>query len=338
MQQTLERPDFPTSLDNTMVSAFRGCPRYMYNTYILNWKSPLPNIHLHAGKSFARGVEIGRKSYYMDKLPVEQAYSNSVEAFIEEWGSFEAPEGSNKSFDRVKGALEFYWEHYPLDAPDAPEPFTDLGGNKGIEYSFAEPLPIKHPQTGDPLLYVGSLDMAAKAYKGLYVYDEKTTSSLGASWGKQWELRGQFSGYIWALQQLGLKPNGAIVRGVSILKTKYDTMEVLTYRSEAEILKWYYQLLRTANQMIEAWEEGYFDYNFSDHCTAYGSCNMVPVCKASNEEEVLHSLFIKKLWNPVTREEILLEMPEGKNRIGHWDKATSANLNAELEVLLKGKL
>ena len=56
--------------------------------------------------------------------------------------------------------------------------------------------------------------------EGLYIEDDKTTSQLGSSWGAQWDMRSQFTGYAWAARQSGLPIAGIIVRGISILKTK----------------------------------------------------------------------------------------------------------------------
>jgi len=145
--------------------------------------------------------------------------------------------------------------------------------------------------------------MIAHAFGGTYIYDEKTTSSLGQSWAKQWDMRSQFSGYCWAAQQYGLAPTGVIVRGISILKTKYDTMEVPTYRSPYEIDRWLDQVCRDIRGMIKCWEEGYWDFDLDHACTEYGGCAFVPVCKSPNPEPWLETYFVKRVWNPLLRKE-----------------------------------
>ena len=149
--------------------------------------------------------------------------------------------------------------------------------------------------------------MVAEAYGGVYIYDEKTTSSLGQSWAKQWEMRSQFTGYCWAAREHGLNPQGVCVRGVSILKTKYDTQQVLTYRSPYEIDRWLEQTCRDIERMIDAWKAGYWDYNLDHACSEYGGCAFTSVCKSSDPEAWLSTYFVPRVWDPLLREEVTLE-------------------------------
>ena len=187
------------------------------------WKPKAPSVHLVAGGAFAAGIESARRAFFLDGADGATAEGVGLAALIRHYGSLECPADSPKSLERVCGALEFYFERYPLGR-DGANPITLAGGKRGIEFSFAEPTHILHPVTGQPILYTGRSDMIAERAAGIYIYDEKTTSSLGASWGKQWEMRSQFTGYGWAAKKQGIKVAGMIVRGISILKTKYDTL------------------------------------------------------------------------------------------------------------------
>ena len=256
-----------------------------------------------AGGAFASGIEAARRAFYIDGLAADMSEGAGLTALIRHYGDFECPAESPKSLERMCGALEFYFERYPLGG-DGADPITLAGGKRGIEFSFAEPLPILHPVTGDPLLYTGRSDMIANRAGGVYIYDEKTTSSLGASWGKQWEMRSQFTGYAWALQQQGVKAAGMIVRGVSILKTKYDTLEVPTYRSDYEIERWFDQMQRDIRRMIQMWQEGYWDYNLESSCNDYGGCTFTKICKSSDPDAFLPVYFEKKVWDPLARKEL----------------------------------
>jgi len=70
---------------------------------------------------------------------------------IKQYGDFECPEDSAKSLERMMGALDYYFANFPLDQ-DKAIPVSLPGGGQGVEFSFAEPLPFLHPETGDPLL------------------------------------------------------------------------------------------------------------------------------------------------------------------------------------------
>lgn len=302
----MTRPFFPVAIDSTFLGTFRSCPQKAFRMYMQHWKPASESVHLVAGKAFASGIEKARRCFYEEGCDPEDAVAAGLGELIKDYGDFECPADSAKSLERTAGALEFYFENYRLGSDHA-TPVQFDNGKSGIEFSFAQPLPINHPVTGDPLLYTGRADMIANAYQGIFIYDEKTTSSLGASWARQWELRSQFTGYCWAGREFGLRPSGVIVRGISILKTKYDTVEAITYRSPYEIDRWLDQTCRDIERMIQCWKEGYWDYNLDHACSEYGGCALQSVCKSSDPEAWLPTYFVQRVWNPLLREEQSIE-------------------------------
>lgn len=301
-----KRPMFPHAVDSTIMSAFRSCPQKMFRTYVQHWKPKGESVHLVAGGAFAKGIEVARRGFYEEGMSADEAMASGINALLVAYGDFECPPDSAKSLERTAGALEFYFQSYPLGA-DGAVPITLPNGKRGIEFSFAEPLDFKHPVTGDPILYTGRSDMIAEFAGGVYIFDEKTTSSLGASWSRQWEMRGQFTGYEWSAGQAGIKTNGNIVRGVSILKTKYDTQQVITYRSPYEIDRWMQQTLRDLKRMQECWESGWWDYAIDGACAEYGGCSMVRICKSTEPEVWLPMSFQQRVWDPLLRKEMSIE-------------------------------
>jgi hypothetical protein len=246
-----------------------------------------------------------RVAFYQDGLDATTALATGLLALTQFYGDFECPEGSAKSLGRMLGALEYYAEQYPL-ATDAATPSHLPGGKRGIEFSFAEPLPILHPETGNPLIYCGRMDGVMDYAGGRYGLDDKTTSQLGASWSKQWDMRGQFTGYCWGAEQAGLPLSGFLIRGVSIMKTKYDTQQALTYRPDWMIDRWFYQLIRDLERMIECWESGVWDYDLSEACNEFGGCQFKRVCLSKEPQGWLETGFVRRRWDPVAREEVLL--------------------------------
>ncbi len=302
----MTRPHFPVAIDSTLLGTYRSCPHKAFRQYIEHWKAAVESVHLIAGGAFADGIEAARRAFYEESASSQDAVGLGLRALVTKYGDFECPADSAKSLERTAGALEFYFEQYPLGA-DGADPLTFPDGRRGIEFSFAQPLPINHPVTGDPLLYTGRSDMIAEAYGGIYIYDEKTTSSLGPSWARQWEMRSQFTGYCWAAQQFGLNPQGVCVRGVSILKTKYDTQQVLTYRSPYEINRWLDQTCRDIERMIENWKSGYWDWNLDHACAEYGGCAFTTVCKSNDPQAWIDTYFVRRVWNPLLRAEQSIE-------------------------------
>lgn len=297
---------FPHTWDSTMLASFRSCPQKFFRSYVQHWKPKSESVHLVAGGAFAKGIEVARKAFFEDSQPREQAEGLGLAALIQAYGDFQCPPESAKSLERTAGALEYYFSQYPLGA-DGMTPLTFPDGRSAIEFSFAEPLGIPHPVTGDPILYTGRCDMIAKFAGGNYAVDEKTTSSLGASWTKQWEMRAQFTGYQWAASRAGLNVQGTIVRGVSILKTKYDTLQHPTYRSPYEVERWLTQTERDIQRAIRMWEEGYWDYALDHACAEYGGCNMTSVCKSPDPETWLSMYFEPRVWDPLARKEMSVQ-------------------------------
>jgi hypothetical protein len=263
------------------------------------------SVHLHAGGAYAHGLEKMRVAFYQAGHGAEDSLALGLQALLEFYGDFECPPESAKSLERMLGALEYYTTQYPLET-DAAIPSFLPGGKRGIEFSFAEPVDVLHPVTGNPILYVGRMDGVMDYAGGRYGLDDKTTSSLGASWSKQWDMRAQFTGYCWGAAQAGLPLNGFLVRGVSILKTKYDTQQALTYRPQWMIDRWYEQLLLDLERMKKAWDSGIWDYNLDEGCNAYGGCGMKKVCLSQEPARWLETGFVRRVWDPVLREERLL--------------------------------
>lgn len=302
----MTKPMFPHAIDSTMLATFRSCPQKFYRQYMQHWKPQAESVHLVAGGAFAKGIEVARRVFFEEGGEREDAEAQGLKALMDAYGDFQCPPDSAKSLERTAGALEFYFEQYPLGA-DGMEPIRLASGRRGIEFSFAQPLPFAHPVSGDPILYTGRADMIAEFAGGVYLVDEKTTSSLGASWSRQWEMRAQFTGYSWACREAGIETAGTIIRGVSILKTKYDTQQAITYRAGWEIDRWLEQTVRDLERMKRMWEADWYDYALDHACAEYGGCSMLQVCKSNDPETWLPMYFAQRVWDPLAREEMTVE-------------------------------
>lgn len=302
---TTARPPFPEVIDSSLIAAFRSCPRKAFLEYIQHWKPRTPSVHLKAGAAFARGLEVTRTSFYEEGLDPETSVALGLKALIEAYGDFECPPDSPKSCERMAGALEFYFDKYPLGADSAE--IIQVADKYAIEFNFSEPIDVQHPVTGQPLIYTGRFDAMVR-YSGLTLgCDEKTTSQLGASWPRQWDLRSQFTAYTWGAAKAGIKLDGFLVRGISILKSKYDTAEAITYRPQWQLDRWYEQLCRDLARMKLAWLSGEWDYNLDHACAEYGGCPFRGVCLLRNPAELLEQQYERRRWDPVLRQEFLLE-------------------------------
>lgn len=338
---------FPDILDASMLSAYKSCARKFYLTYLEHLKAKEPNVHLHAGKAFASGIEAARRAYYEGLYsrkiaptsitnvqtgevhtpeagycwapgPIgdsETAVAHGLEVLLREYGDFSCPPESAKSLERMAGALEFYYSNYPLEH-DSAIPIEMPGGKRGIEFSFALPLPIKNPDTGDPLLYCGRMDAITAFAGGHFVTDEKTATSLGPSWARQWDLRSQFTGYCWATREHGIRCDGVLIRGISILKTKYDTQQAVSYRPDWQIDRWYSNMLTVVQRLVDEYivlsqarvlSNELFEHNLDDACVSYGQCGFYDACRSEDASAWLVTNFQRKQWNPLLRTETVIE-------------------------------
>lgn len=326
---------FPEIFDSSIIASRKACAEQFRLQYIQHWKPKASSVHLHAGGAFAKGLEVARKAFYTGEIigyvpastdpdrphqggwcsiqrepqDAETAIALGLQALLAYYGDYECPSDSAKSAERMAGAFEFYFDNYPLSHEDGC-PIIIPGGQRAIEFSFAHPLPILHPVTGNPLLYVGRMDAIIQYAGGSYICDEKTTTQLGASWPRQWDLRSQFSGYAWGCRQAGIEVEGAIVRGVSILKTKYDTAQSINYRPQWQIDRWYGELLEWIEDILQDWKrlgpERFWRHNLDHSCAEYGGCQFREACLSEDKVPWLETSFERRVWNPLLRTETKL--------------------------------
>jgi hypothetical protein len=296
--------NFPEVVSSSLISTFKSCALKARYTHFDHWAPRTSSVHLHAGGAFATALEAARRAHFIDGKPPAEAVGIGAAALIRAYGDYEPPADSPKSLEAMLGALDFYFDRWPLGQGAVPHRFSDT--LQGIEFSFLEPLPITHPQTGNDILFSGRADQIVDYAGGIYIEDDKTTSSLGASWPRQWTHRSQFSSYTWAAHRAGIPSKGVLVRGVAILKTKYEAQEVLTTRSSFEVERWYISTLKVVSRMVAAWLNDDFEPDLDDACSAYGGCQYLDVCKSPNPDEWLPLQFVRRAYDPITRQELPL--------------------------------
>lgn len=287
---------FPMAVDSTMISAYSACPRLMELSHIDHWKpAGTTSIHLTAGGAFARGLEISRRSYATG-TPADESQELGAAALALAFGEDERLD-EVKSLPRMLSTFDYYFTQYPLETD--PAQILILEQTPAVEFSFAIPLPILHPDTGAPILFCGRCDALVKFAGGVYALDDKTTSSLGPSWSQQWDLRGQFTAYAWALRELGISARGTMIRGISILKTKNETQQAVVSQPDWKIDRWYEQTLAKIRSMVDDYQRGVFRYDLSESCNHYGGCTFRRVCLTPNPDEWLSTYFQYNEWSPL---------------------------------------
>lgn len=291
---------FPESIDNSMLSSFKRCPRHWYWETLRAQTLKGGNVHLTTGGAFAAGLEAARRAYYERNLPPDDAVALGLEALIRFYG--EADFGpSKKSFDRLFLALIDYFIQYPLDQ----DPFVPrelIPGKRAIEFTFAIPLPINHPDTSAPLLYTGRFDALGLWKDVPFGLDDKTASQLGPQWTRNWILDSQFTGYSWAAREYGQPLAGFLIRGVSFLADRFGHAQAVVYRPNWMLDRWYETTLHTIKMMLAFFREGHFPLVLDKHsCNSYGGCAFHQLCESQHPERWLTLNYEPRVWDPLAK-------------------------------------
>lgn len=299
---------FPDVIDSTILVEFRACQKKASYSF-LNKLSPVSkSVDLHFGGAFAKGMEVARKEHFANgRSPSEAANAgiNAAWAFYRDFDTTRSEVSlakKAKSWPTLLLALDGYFREWPLGSCG----LVPHAGHKGIEFTFAIPIPgTIHPDTGSPILYGGRFDLLGE-WNGLpSVCDEKTTGYFGEKWAEQWSLRNQFLGYTWASRQYGINVSQVLIRGIAIAKTQISYLQALTTFPDYMLDRWYKQLVKDLNLFAECYKKNDFSFNLGDSCNSYGGCTFMELCKSKNPEEWF-SMFNTRTWNP------LQQSPENK--------------------------
>lgn len=296
--------EFPHIIDSTMRRDLVSCQtKFLWST-VRRIRPAGESIHLKFGASLARGLEMFRKSWYGTSEPMsfDAALAAGSEALILEWGDYEhvGPSTSKSLVSCLDALYTFFTVNPPARDPMQPLRLGD--GTPAIEFSFALPIPgLVHPLDGQPILYAGRSDMISTYHGQVWVDDEKSTGQLGDHWAEKWDLRAQFTGYVWAAQQFGHDAKGVLVNGIGIYSKEIKCVRHLSPRKPWEVDRWLVQLQRDVDKAIHAWSNHEWDLNLDNSCDAYGGCSFRPLCNTQHPERFLN-MFERNLWNPLERD------------------------------------
>ena len=322
-------PVFPNSIDSTMLSAYTDCPQKFFIEYCLRLSPQGRSPDLHGGGAVAAGMEATRKAFFHDGKSMEESVGVGLEAFTIYWGDFEPPEKHNKTYINMAHAFTEYWIKWNLETDDL-TPLDLPGEASSIEFTFALPTRVTHPITGDPILYSGRCDLAATRGGIVQVVDEKTTKSLGSSFARKWGMRGQFMGYCFALNTLGMQCEHALIRALCIQVTDLKLEEILVpvpyYKQQRwwnasqnkieEIVgRWHWMLERREqiakqnptlgrielNQLQNEASHGIWTYAFAEACEQYGGCSFKTLCSRQHPE-LHYGGYDTRIWDPLAKD------------------------------------
>lgn len=311
-------PQFPRSVDNTMLTCFDSCPQRFFDEFCVRISPFGISPDLHAGGAFAHGMETTRRALYRDHTTLIEALAQAYIAFTQFWGTYEPPRSNPKTYLATFCALIDYFREYPPHE-DTLQPHRSADGTPALEFTIAIPLPINHPQTGEPLLYSGRFDMLAVNdgdHGELCVVDEKTTKAFYKNWASHWSMHGQFIGYVWATQQYDLPCEHFCVRGIAIQKTQYQHLQHgPVHIPHYHIERWHHEMLQKVMEMVDRftrmlsakdrvgeWENPhrYWRMSFGDACSSYSGCSYVGICTQPDPRRWYYD-FERRIWDPLAK-------------------------------------
>lgn len=311
------RAELPLHIDSTMRTAFTECPRRFYYEFCLGFRPSDKSQDLIAGGCFAKAIEVYLSEIHSRRSTPARAHALAFAAFSHAWGDFQPKNPANpKTFERTWAAFEAYIQKWPADE-DHIQPITRDTAEPSYEFTFALPLdeettglPFELHPSGSPFIFSGRFDALGHYLdQKLIIRDEKTTKGIGPKWNEKWDLRGQFIGYVWACQLLGLDVEQVAIRGVGILKRDIKLAEALkTYRPHL-VERFAHVLQRDIFRIREAWDTGIWDFVYNDRCSQYDGCMFQQLCLRADPLP-WYKDFVQTRWNPLARENEALTKKE----------------------------
>ena len=285
-----------------MMTCADACEMKFYFEYCCQLSPLAINPDLHAGGALAHALEITRKAFYADDIPLEPAILMGISAMIEFWGDFEPPPKNPKTLVAMITAFEDYFREYP-PADDLYQPLILADGKPAIEFTFALPTRVRHPITGDPIVYAGRCDMISN-YNNEFIciVDEKTTKNFSWNYTEQWGMRQQFIGYCYAAQVYGFEDvRRALIRGIAIQITQIKHIQILEEYPQWKMDAWWETMQRKLERLVTSWTNQWFFHSYGDACTSYGNCTFLnTLCREEDPSDKFGD-FAHREWNPLAK-------------------------------------
>jgi hypothetical protein len=298
--ELLAQASFPQVIDSSILTTY-ACPTKFFYQYCLNRHPARKSVHLHAGGAFAKGIETVRKAFYLENKPLDQALFDGFRAFTTYWGDYDqtgvSGTGQYKSFENMAMAMFDYFRQYDPRS-DHIQPFIKKDGTPAVEFTFAIPLPINHPETGEPILYAGRCDMIGQMKKQVVLVDEKTAYSIATDWSTPFSMRGQFIGYTWAAKEFGIPASACAVRGISIQVKNIKHVEAIIQFPDHAIQSWHKEMLNKIESLITHWKNKDFPMSYGNECGSFGGCSYLDLCKSANPDMWIDTFDTRK-WDPL---------------------------------------
>lgn len=311
---------FPLVLDNTQLTAFKGCPTKWFYNHCLHLAEE-KSVHLHFGGAYARGLEVARTRFYLEGATEAEAVDAGAQAIIDFWGDPDDFARLTKNLTACVQLLELYFMQFPMSTDIYRPVLLDLEGREevGVEFDFMDTLNFRHPVIDSELFFTGRVDMLTNSpnydTKSVMVFDDKTTGGYITPFLREsWRTRAQFSGYCKGLRNAGIKARGAVISLASITKSGVAFERLETVRSPYQLEIWEKSRDTTVKQMLEYYSIMVAEKklnpkstvpqcspssNLSEHCLSFfRNCWYTEACVNATGESMRFMGAKQNIWLP----------------------------------------
>ena len=290
-----------TGLDNSILESNARCPRLALNNYHLNRSVRTINYPIQFGVAYHDFRNIIEQLYNKWVLSGEMELKHAEPGIYETSLAYATRSWEDPPLEHKKGYLDLgrlkktfseafkTWleekegNYYKILAPEAP---------------FELPLPSGR-------LFTGKIDQVIEWNGSIWIRDFKTLGRKD-DWKLKFNPNHQFTGYVWAVQQLsGKRVEGVIIDVVYNIKTKGPEFHpIMANRSEADIENWLewveYEYTLWENQVkTNVWPMK------TSACGDYNGCYFRKCCNLGSWNSMEHWLLentIHSHWDPLNPE------------------------------------
>ena len=311
-------------VDNTMLSAFERCPLYYKERHIDNWTSRGVSGALGAGGAMHEGL----KAWYQgmkDGLPLASRLEAALYAINDAYPA-NMPVDDFRRKDRLLNMMMEYAKTYPTESFRILQVEIPFKFELGRWILWCKHCNFEnHPYQGgfprrdcaqcgvelEPIEYGGIFDTLTEfgaARTVNYILEHKTTSQLGPTYFRQWQIHNQLVGYCWGAEQVSGKLVGGVNMNVLCLtvggNVKFDRQMIPIYPSQIE--EWKNDVAQTCNDIARGIRTGHWRKRTDQCVMKYGACQFLSVHMLSDPEDRrrrLETEYIKSEWNFERRDE-----------------------------------
>lgn len=206
-------------VDNSTLCSFSMCELQATIRYGLNLK---PDSGDNAPAKAGTAIHAAIEAHYLGASK-EEALQHLHEQYYD-YALLNIDASDRLGYDNVRAVADSWITRYPLsELPYVPS-------KDHIEVPFRLPL-----LDDGSIVYVGRIDALVQSHNGRtwYVLDTKSTGRLDEKFKKGFNLAPQFSGYIWAAQQLwNLPVDSFFVNAVDVSLVPGSTRQCGTHRTK----------------------------------------------------------------------------------------------------------